>query len=73
MPTTSPRHRKHQQRKPLNGLDKALIGLIVLLLVAMIVVLTIFEGYKLYILLVGGGMLILNLLFVGYFARRNRL
>ena len=44
-----------------------------LVIVGMIVALSVADGAKLYILLGGGGLLVLNLLFVLYFARRNRL
>lgn len=67
-----PRHNSNK-RKPLNWLDKTLGILIFVLIVAMIVALSVAEGAKLYVLLGGGGLLILNLLFILYFARRNRL
>lgn len=61
------------KKKPLNWLDKALFVLMLLVIVGMIVALSVAEGAKLYVLLGGGGLLVLNLLFVLYFARRNRL
>jgi|GEM_PF-547246 hypothetical protein len=67
-----PLHDKNK-RKPLNWLDKSLFILMLLVIVGMIVSISIVSGAKLYILLGGGGLLILNLLFILYFARRNRL
>lgn len=61
------------KKKPLNWLDKTLFVLILLVIVGMIVALSVADGAKLYVLLGGGGLLVLNLLFVLYFARRNRL
>lgn len=61
------------KKKPLNWLDKTLFVLMLLVIVGMIVALPVAEGAKLYVLLGGGGLLVLNLLFVLYFARRNRL
>ena len=61
------------KKKPLNWLDKTLFVLMLLVIVGMIVALSVAEGAKLYVLLGGGGWLVLNLLFVLYFARRNRL
>ena len=61
------------KKKPLNWLDKTLFVLMLLVIVGMIVALSVAEGAKLYVLLGGGGLLVLNLLFVLYFARRNRL
>lgn len=61
------------KKKPLNWLDKTLFVLMLLVIVGMIVALSVAEGTKLYVLLGGGGLLVLNLLFVLYFARRNRL
>ncbi|MDD6928849.1 MAG: hypothetical protein SOW36_01180 [Porphyromonas sp.] len=61
------------KKKPLNWLDKTLFVLMILVIVGMIVALSVAEGAKLYVLLGGGGLLVLNLLFVLYFARRNRL
>lgn len=61
------------KKKPLNWLDKTLFVLMLLVIVGMIVALSVTEGAKLYVLLGGGGLLVLNLLFVLYFARRNRL
>ncbi|AEE12846.1 hypothetical protein [Porphyromonas asaccharolytica] len=61
------------KKKPLNWLDKTLFVLMLLVIVGMIVALSVADGAKLYILLGGGGLLVLNLLFVLYFARRNRL
>ncbi|WP_025883143.1 hypothetical protein [Porphyromonas uenonis] len=61
------------KKKPLNWLDKTLFVLIILVIVGMIVALSVADGAKLYVLLGGGGLLVLNLLFVLYFARRNRL
>ena len=61
------------KKKPLNWLDKTLFVLMILVIVGMIVALSVADGAKLYILLGGGGLLVLNLLFVLYFARRNRL
>lgn len=61
------------KKKPLNWLDKTLFVLMLLVIVGMIVALSVADGTKLYVLLGGGGLLVLNLLFVLYFARRNRL
>ena len=61
------------KKKPLNWLDKTLFVLMFLVIVGMIVALSVADGAKLYVLLGGGGLLVLNLLFVLYFARRNRL
>ena len=61
------------KKKPLNWLDKTLFILMLLVIVGMIVALSVADGAKLYVLLGGGGLLVLNLLFVLYFARRNRL
>ncbi|WP_297112501.1 hypothetical protein [uncultured Porphyromonas sp.] len=61
------------KKKPLNWLDKTLFVLMILVIVGMIVALSVADGAKLYVLLGGGGLLVLNLLFVLYFARRNRL
>ena len=61
------------KKKPLNWLDKTLFVLMILVIVGMIVALSVTDGAKLYVLLGGGGLLVLNLLFVLYFARRNRL
>lgn len=61
------------KKKPFNWLDKTLFVLMLLVIVGMIVALSVAEGAKLYVLLGGGGLLVLNLLFVLYFARRNRL
>lgn len=61
------------KKKPLNWLDKTLFVLMILVIVGMIVALSVADGAKLYVLLGGGGLLILNLLFILYFARRNRL
>ena len=61
------------KKKPLNWLDKTLFVLIILVIVGMIVALSVADGAKLYVLLGGGGLLVLNLLFVLYLARRNRL
>ena len=61
------------KKKPLNWLDKTLFVLMILVIVGMIVALSVANGAKLYVLLGGGGLLVLNLLFVLYFARRNRL
>ena len=61
------------KKKPLNWLDKTLFVLMLLVIVGMIVALSVVDGAKLYVLLGGGGLLVLNLLFVLYFARRNRL
>ena len=61
------------KKKPLNWLDKTLFVLMLLVIVGMIVALSVAEGAKLYVLLGGGGLLVLNLLSVLYFARRNRL
>ena len=61
------------KKKPLNWLDKTLFVLILLVIVGMIVALSVADGAKLYVFLGGGGLLVLNLLFVLYFARRNRL
>ena len=61
------------KKKPLNWLDKTLFVLMLLVIVGMIEALSVAEGAKLYVLLGGGGLLVLNLLFVLYFARRNRL
>lgn len=61
------------KKKPLNWLDKTLFALMLLVIVGMIVALSVADGAKLYVLLGGGGLLVLNLLFVLYFARRNRL
>ena len=61
------------KKKPLNWLDKTLFVLMILVIVGMIVALSVAEGAKLYVLLGGGGLLVLNLLFVLSFARRNRL
>ena len=61
------------KKKPLNWLDKTLFVLMLLIIVGMIVALSVADGAKLYVLLGGGGLLVLNLLFVLYFARRNRL
>ena len=61
------------KKKPLNWLDKTLFVLMLLVIVGMIVALSVADGAKLYIHLGGGGLLVLNLLFVLYFARRNRL
>ena len=61
------------KKKPLNWLDKTLFVLMLLVIVGLIVALSVAEGAKLYVLLGGGGLLVLNLLFVLYFARRNRL
>ena len=61
------------KKKPLNWLDKTLFVLIILVIVGMIVALSVADGAKLYVLLGGGGLLVLNLLFALYFARRNRL
>ena len=61
------------KKKPLNWLDKTLFVLMILVIVRMIVALSVADGAKLYVLLGGGGLLVLNLLFVLYFARRNRL
>ncbi|WP_308558233.1 hypothetical protein [uncultured Porphyromonas sp.] len=63
----------HNKKKPLNWLDKTLFVLMLLVIVGMIVALSVADGAKLYVLLGGGGLLVLNLLFVLYFARRNRL
>ncbi|WP_297725993.1 hypothetical protein [uncultured Porphyromonas sp.] len=64
---------KRNKKKPLNWLDKTLFVLMLLVIVGMIVALSVADGAKLYVLLGGGGLLVLNLLFVLYFARRNRL
>ena len=64
---------KRNKKKPLNWLDKTLFVLMLLVIVGMIVALSVADGSKLYVLLGGGGLLVLNLLFVLYFARRNRL
>lgn len=61
------------KKKPLNWLDKTLFVLMILVIVGIIVALSVADGAKLYVLLGGGGLLVLNLLFVLYFARRNRL
>ena len=61
------------KKKPLNWLDKTLFVLMLLVIVGMIVALSVADGAKLYVLLGGDGLLVLNLLFVLYFARRNRL
>ena len=61
------------KKKPLNWLDKTLFVLMLLVIVGLIVALSVADGAKLYVLLGGGGLLVLNLLFVLYFARRNRL
>ena len=61
------------KKKPLNWLDKTLFVLMILVIVGMIVALSVADGAKLYVLLGGGGLLVLNMLFVLYFARRNRL
>lgn len=61
------------KKKPLNWLDKTLFALMILVIVGMIVALSVADGAKLYVLLGGGVLLVLNLLFVLYFARRNRL
>ena len=61
------------KKKPLNWLDKTLFVLIILVIVGMIVALSVADGAKLYVLLGGGGLLVLNLLFVLNYARRNRL
>lgn len=61
------------KKKPLNWLDKTLFVLMLLVIVGMIVALSVADGARLYVLLGGGGLLVLNLLFVLYFARRNRL
>ena len=61
------------KKKPLNWLDKTLFVLMLLVIVGMIVALSVADGAKLYVLLGGGGLLVLNLLFILYFARRNRL
>ena len=61
------------KKKPLNWLDKTLFVLMLLVIVGMIVALSVADGAKLYVLLGGGGLLVPNLLFVLYFARRNRL
>lgn len=61
------------KKKPLNWLDKTLFVLMILVIVGMIVALSVADGAKLYVLLGGGVLLVLNLLFVLYFARRNRL
>lgn len=61
------------KKKPLNWLDKTLFVLMLLVIAGMIVALSVADGAKLYVLLGGGGLLVLNLLFVLYFARRNRL
>ena len=61
------------KKKPLNWLDKTLFVLMILVIVGMIVALSVADGAKLYVLLGGGDLLVLNLLFVLYFARRNRL
>lgn len=61
------------KKKPLNWLDKTLFVLMLLVIVGMIVALSVADGAKLYVLLGGGALLVLNLLFVLYFARRNRL
>lgn len=61
------------KKKPLNRLDKTLFVLMILVIVGMIVALSVADGAKLYVLLGGGGLLVLNLLFILYFARRNRL
>ena len=61
------------KKKPLNWLDKTLFALMILVIVGIIVALSVADGAKLYVLLGGGGLLVLNLLFVLYFARRNRL
>lgn len=61
------------KKKPLNWLDKTLFVLMILVIVGMIVALSVADGAKLYVLLGGGGLLVLNLLFVLYFVRRNRL
>ena len=61
------------KKKPLNCLDKTLFVLMILVIVGMIVALSVADGAKLYVLLGGGGLLVLNLLFILYFARRNRL
>ena len=61
------------KKKPLNWLDTTLFVLMLLVIVGMIVALSVADGAKLYVLLGGGGLLVLNLLFVLYFARRNRL
>lgn len=61
------------KKKPLNWLDKTLFALMLLVIVGMIVALSVADGAKLYVLLGGGVLLVLNLLFVLYFARRNRL
>ena len=61
------------KKKPLNWLDKTLFVLMILVIVGMIVALSVADGAKLYVLLGGGGLIVLNLLFVLYFARRNRL
>ena len=61
------------KKKPLNWLDKTHFVLMLLVIVGMIAALSVADGAKLYVLLGGGGLLVLNLLFVLYFARRNRL
>jgi len=61
------------KKKPLNWLDKTLFVLMILVIVGMIVALSVADGAKLYVLLGGGGLLVLNLFFILYFARRNRL
>lgn len=61
------------KKKPFNWLDKTLFVLMILVIVGMIVALSVADGAKLYVLLGGGGLLVLNLLFILYFARRNRL
>ena len=61
------------KKKPLNWLDKTLFVLMLLVIVGMIVALSVADGAKLYVLLGGGGLLVLNLLFVLSVARRNRL
>ena len=61
------------KKKPLNWLDKTLFVLMLLVIVGMIVAISVADGDKLYVLHGGGGLLVLNLLFVLYFARRNRL
>ena len=61
------------KKKPFNWLDKTLFVLMILVIVGMIVALSVADGAKLCVLLGGGGLLVLNLLFILYFARRNRL
>lgn len=60
-----------QKSKIRSIVERLVTWLIIVVAALMIGALFVFDGLELKVLLAGGGLLIVNLIFVFYFARRN--